>query len=197
MIHVSVQRGPIDLAAEIARVERVGAGGIATFSGHVRADADEAGGVTTLELEHYPGATEATLVRLAATAAERWSLIAASVVHRVGPMAPGSRIVLVATAAAHRAAALEACAYLIDRLKTDAPFWKRETRGGVARWVEARGGDDAAAARWSEEATPAFDPQGERSGVTFLPPAGSIERGATMPLSSTSTPSVAIVRCET
>ncbi|WP_302480065.1 molybdenum cofactor biosynthesis protein MoaE [Sphingomonas bacterium] len=148
-IRVSVQREAIDLTAEIARMEGEGAGGIATFCGHVRADADATGGgVTSLELEHYPGATEAALLRLATTAAARWSLTAASVIHRVGPMAPGTRIVLVATAAAHRAAALEACAYLIDRLKTDAPFWKREVRGGDARWVEARGGDEAAAARW-------------------------------------------------
>ena len=149
MIRVSVQREAIDLAAEIGRAEGAGSGGIATFSGHVRADADPGGGgVTSLELEHYPGATEAALTRLAERAAERWSLGAASIVHRIGPMAPGERIVLVIAAAPHRGAALEACAYLIDRLKTDAPFWKRETRGDDARWVEARGTDDAAAARW-------------------------------------------------
>jgi len=78
----------------------------------------------------------------------RWSLEFATVVHRVGPMAPGERIVFVATAAAHRGAALDACAFLIDRLKTDAPFWKRETRAGETRWVEPRAADDAAAASW-------------------------------------------------
>ena len=145
MIRVSVQRDPIDLAAELARVEASGAGGVATFSGHVRAD----DGVAVLELEHYPGVTEAALRALAEAATARWSLLAAAVIHRVGPMHPGDRIVLVASAAAHRAAALEACAFLIDRLKIDAPFWKRETRGQEARWVEARAGDDAAAARWS------------------------------------------------
>jgi len=88
------------------------------------------------------------LERLAGEAVARWSLDAATVIHRVGPMAPGERIVFVAAAAAHRAAALEACAYLIDRLKTDAPFWKRETRAGEGRWVEAKAGDDVAAARW-------------------------------------------------
>ncbi|WP_375381227.1 molybdenum cofactor biosynthesis protein MoaE [uncultured Sphingomonas sp.] len=144
MIRVAVQREPIDVAAELAAIEATGAGGIATFSGHVRAD----DGVATLELEHYPGATEAALMRLAEGAVARWSLTGASVVHRVGPMTPGTRIVLVIAAAPHRAAALEACAYLIDRLKTDAPFWKREVRGDAARWVEARGTDDAAAARW-------------------------------------------------
>ena len=79
---------------------------------------------------------------------ERWSLAGATIVHRVGPMRPGERIVFVAAAAPHRSAALDACAFLIDRLKTDAPFWKKETRGSEARWVEARTGDDAAAARW-------------------------------------------------
>jgi molybdopterin synthase catalytic subunit len=144
MIRVSVQHEPIDLAAEMAAAEADGAGGIATFTGLVRAD----DGVDVLELEHYPGATEAALVALVEAAAARWSLTGATVVHRVGPMRPGERIVFVAAAAAHRGAALEACAFLIDRLKTDAPFWKRETRSGQASWVEARHGDEAAAARW-------------------------------------------------
>lgn len=147
MIRVHVSPAPIDLAAEMAGVERAaGAGAVATFTGLVRSD----DGVGTLELEHYPGATEAALTRLAEEATARWALGAATIVHRVGPMAPGERIVFLAAAAAHRAAALEACAYLIDRLKTDAPFWKRETRGGEARWVEARDSDADAAARWSE-----------------------------------------------
>lgn len=147
MIRVHVSPAPIDLAAEMAGVERAaGAGAVATFTGLVRSD----DGVGTLELEHYPGATEAALTRLAEEATARWALGAATIVHRVGPMAPGERIVFVAAAAAHRAAALEACAYLIDRLKTDAPFWKRETRGGEARWVEARDSDADAAARWGE-----------------------------------------------
>lgn len=143
MIHVSVSRAPIDVAAEFERLEQGGA--VATFAGLVRAD----DGVATLELEHYPGATEAALTRLAEEAVARWSLIAATIVHRVGPMAPGERIVFVGTCSAHRAAALEACSFLIDRLKTDAPFWKRETVGGVSRWVEARAADEDAAARWS------------------------------------------------
>ena len=147
MIRVHVSPAPIDLAAEMSGVERAaGAGAVATFTGLVRSD----DGVGTLELEHYPGATEAALTRLAEEATGRWALGAATIVHRVGPMAPGERIVFVAAAAPHRAAALEACAYLIDRLKTDAPFWKRETRGGEARWVEARESDADAAARWSE-----------------------------------------------
>ena len=85
---------------------------------------------------------------MAEAAVARWSLLGATIVHRVGPMKPGERIVFVAAAAPHRGDALAACAYLIDRLKTDAPFWKRETVGGESRWVEPRGSDDAAAARW-------------------------------------------------
>ena len=144
MIHVAVQRNAIDLSVEMARAEMAGAGAVATFTGLVRAD----DGVDTLELEHYPGATEAALLKVAEGAVARWTLSAAIIVHRVGPMHPGERIVFVAATAAHRGAALEACAYLIDRLKTDAPFWKRETRGAASSWVEARDNDHAAAARW-------------------------------------------------
>ncbi|MEK9209592.1 molybdenum cofactor biosynthesis protein MoaE [Sphingomonas sp. 2378] len=144
MIRVHVSPVPIDLAAEMTRVEQGNVGAVASFCGLVRAD----DGVDVLELEHYPGATEAALDRIARTATERWSLQAAMIVHRVGPMRPGERIVLVVTAAPHRRDALDACAYLIDRLKTDAPFWKRETRGDRASWVEARESDTAAASRW-------------------------------------------------
>jgi molybdopterin synthase catalytic subunit len=144
MIRVSVQPAPIDLATELAGVEVSGAGGIASFIGSVRGE----GGVTELTLEHYPGMTEAALIGLAEEAFVRWGLLAVTIVHRVGAMVPGDRIVFIATAAAHRAPALEACAYLIDRLKTDAPFWKRERRGDAAEWVEPRHGDETAAARW-------------------------------------------------
>lgn len=147
MIRILVSPAPIDLAAELELAEAAGAGAVATFTGLVRGD----DGVEQLELEHYPGATEAALRALAEEARDRWHLLAATVVHRVGPMRPGERIVFVATAAPHRAAALAACAFLIDRLKTGAPFWKRETRGGEARWVEARDSDDAAAARWAAD----------------------------------------------
>ncbi len=148
MIRVVVDPAPIDVAAEMMLAEAAAAGAVATFTGLVRADAGAAGDVETLELEHYPGATEAALRGLAGQAMTRWSLGAATIVHRVGPMRPGERIVFVATAAPHRQAALEACAFLIDRLKTEAPFWKREIRGGSATWVEARAGDDLAAGRW-------------------------------------------------
>lgn len=143
MIRVVVQKSPIDIMAEMTRVEG-DAGAVATFTGLVRAD----DGVETLELEHYPGATEAALTKVAEGACVRWGLSAATIIHRVGSMHPGERIVFVAAASAHRAASLEACAYLIDRLKTNAPFWKRETRGAEASWVEARDADEAAAARW-------------------------------------------------
>ncbi len=145
MIRVVVQDAPIDIAAEHAAAERADAGAVATFTGLVRGD----DGVTELALEHYPGATERALEALCREAVERWSLAAATIVHRVGPMVPGDRVVFVATTARHRGAALEACAFLIDRLKTGAPFWKRERRGQDTRWVEARASDDAAAARWS------------------------------------------------
>ena len=144
MIRIIVSPEPIDLAAEMERAEAAGVGAVATFTGIVRAD----DGVGELELEHYPGVTERALTGLAQEALRRWSLAGATVVHRVGPMQPGERIVFVAATAAHRAAALDACAFLIDRLKTDAPFWKRERRGVEARWVEQRETDVGAAARW-------------------------------------------------
>jgi len=144
MIRVRVTDAAIDVAAELDALERAGGGAVASFTGLVRED----GGVEELFLEHYPDATEKALRDLAAEAIQRWSLEAATVIHRVGAMKPGERIVFVGTAAAHRAAALEACAFLIDRLKTDAPFWKRETRGQDARWVGERDSDRDAADRW-------------------------------------------------
>lgn len=146
MISVSIIAAPIDLAAEMASAQAPGAGAVATFTGIVRGD----DGVSALTLEHYPGATEAALITLAEAALARWGLLACRIVHRVGTMLPGDAVVFIATSAAHRSAALEACAYLIDRLKTDAPFWKSERRGDVSTWVEPRGSDDAAAARWAD-----------------------------------------------
>ena len=146
MIRVSVDPAPIELGVEVAALEERGAGGVATFTGVVRGD----DGVTELTLEHYPGMTEATLIALAEAATERWALLGVTIVHRVGPMTPGERIVFVGTAAHHRREALEACAYLIDRLKTDAPFWKREKRGEAAEWVEARRSDEDVSSRWGD-----------------------------------------------
>lgn len=150
MIRIVVGEAAIDPAVEQDVLERAGIGAVATFTGLVRDD----DGVAELFLEHYPGATEAALERLARDAVGRWSLGAATIVHRVGAMSPGERIVFVGTAAPHRAAALDACAFLIDRLKTDAPFWKRETRGGGARWVDQRASDHDAAARWRDRGDP-------------------------------------------
>ena len=144
MIRVLVTDAAIDVAGELDALERAGGGAVASFTGLVREDS----GVEELFLEHYPDATEKALRDLAAEAMQRWSLAAATVIHRVGAMKPGERIVFVGTASAHRAAALEACAFLIDRLKTDAPFWKRESRGQDARWVGERDSDRDAADRW-------------------------------------------------
>lgn len=147
MIRIIVQAGPIDAGSELAAVEGAGVGAVASFTGLVRAD----DGVTRLELEHYPGMTEAMLRNVADAAVTRWGLVAVSIVHRVGAMVPGDRVVFIAAAAAHRAAALEACAAMIDSLKVSAPFWKRERRDAGAAWVEARDGDLAAAARWDAD----------------------------------------------
>ncbi|MAX00741.1 MAG: molybdopterin synthase catalytic subunit [Sphingomonas sp.] len=146
MIRVEVGPDPIDAATAAGALEQGGAGGIATFTGLVRAD----GGVSTLELEHYPGMTERVLRDLADEATRRWDLSAAIILHRVGPMTVGERIVFVGTAAAHRGEAIAAMHFLIDRLKTDAPFWKREHRAGGESWIEARAADDDAADRWRE-----------------------------------------------
>lgn len=135
MIRVSVQPVAIDAAQALADLERAGVGGVASFTGIARAD----DGVEQLELEHYPGMTEGALAALADQASARWGLKAVVVIHRIGPMAPGERVVFVGTAAAHRGEALAACAWLIDRIKTDAPFWKREVLSGSSRWVEQGG----------------------------------------------------------
>ncbi|MBR0654275.1 molybdenum cofactor biosynthesis protein MoaE [Plastoroseomonas arctica] len=146
-VRVRVQQAVFDLAAEIAELTggRTDVGGVASFCGLCRAD----DGLVTLELEHYPGMTERAIERIADEAARRWPLTGATVIHRVGAIPPGAPIVLVLTASSHRAAALESCAFLIDWLKTRAPFWKREVfADGSTRWVEAKGEDDQAAARW-------------------------------------------------
>ncbi|MDP6351332.1 MAG: molybdenum cofactor biosynthesis protein MoaE [Alphaproteobacteria bacterium] len=149
---IRVQREDFDIGAEIGALcagnHRIG--GIASFLGVVR---DEAGGeaIEGMTLEHYSGMTEKELTRIEAEARRRWPLEACLIIHRYGRLEPGERIVLVVTASGHRGAALEACHFLIDWLKTKAPFWKlEETRRGE-KWVDARGADDAAAARWVRE----------------------------------------------
>lgn len=148
---IRVQREDFDAGAEIAALSDgdTAIGGVAAFIGLVR---DVAGGeaVSAMTLEHYPGMTEKQLARVEAEARARWPLQASLVIHRYGRLAPGDRIVLVVTASAHRAAALESCQFLIDWLKTRAPFWKREETPDGARWVGARASDAAAAGRWQE-----------------------------------------------
>ena len=146
---VRVQAGPFDLGAELAALTagRTDIGGIGSFIGVVRDDS--ARPLRSLTLEHYPGMTEAAMVAIAEQAARRWSLLGCTLIHRVGPLAPGDDIVLVLATAPHRGAALEATAFLIDWLKTGAPFWKSEQfADGSTEWVEARAADDEAAARW-------------------------------------------------
>jgi molybdopterin synthase catalytic subunit len=146
---VRVQEAPFDVAAELFQLTRgrTDIGAVASFVGLVR---DVAGvqPISAMTLEHYPGMTESKLAEIEAEANRRWPLQASLIVHRYGRMMPGEPIVLVATASEHRAAALEACAFLIDWLKTKAPFWKLEESPEASRWVEARSTDDEAAARW-------------------------------------------------
>jgi molybdopterin synthase catalytic subunit len=145
VIEARVQAGDFDPRAELARLEALGGGAVASFTGLVRGD----GGLVALELEHYPGMTERVMRDVCADAMARWPLKGVVAIHRIGRLAPGARIVLAAAASPHRHAALEACAFLIDFLKVHATFWKREHfEGGAAQWVEARGADDAAAGRW-------------------------------------------------
>jgi molybdopterin synthase catalytic subunit len=130
-----------------------GVGGVALFVGLVRDFAD-GGAVEAMTLEHYPAMTERQLRAIDDEARRRWPLAATRIVHRYGRLEPGDKIVLVATASAHRDAAFESCRFLIDWLKTRAPFWKAEEGRGNKRWVAAQAGDDAAAARWDEPASP-------------------------------------------
>jgi len=153
MAHIKVQAEDFDVGAEIAALTagRTDIGGIGCFVGTVRADVKGTNSaVTGLTLEHYPGMTERAIGKIADQAAERWPLLACTVIHRVGLLRPGENIVLVIAASSHRQAALDATAFLIDWLKTKAPFWKREDlAGGESAWVEACENDDAAASRWS------------------------------------------------
>ncbi len=146
MIIVRISEADFDVGVETNRLIGQGVGGIATFIGVVRGD----GGLLSLTLDHYPAMTERALTELAEQATARWDLSAVTIIHRVGTLHPGDRIVFVGTASAHRAAALEACAYVIDRLKTDAPFWKREAfADGREDWVDVRETDSEAATRWT------------------------------------------------
>jgi molybdopterin synthase catalytic subunit len=145
-VTVRVQAEAFDPGVELARLEALGGGAVASFTGLVRGD----DGLCEMLLEHHPGMTQKALDMIVAEAASRWSLVGITVIHRFGPLRPGDRIVFVGTASSHRAAALESCAFLIDWLKTKAPFWKQERFADrPARWVDARDEDEAATARWA------------------------------------------------
>lgn len=150
---IRVQQEDFDVGAELAALTegKHGIGGVVSFVGLVRDMAPVEGEerqIGAMTLEHYPGMTEKKLAAIEAEANERWPLEASLIVHRYGRLEPGERIVLVICASAHRQAAFDACNFLIDWLKTKAPFWKLEETGEDGHWVEARDDDDAAAARW-------------------------------------------------
>jgi molybdopterin synthase catalytic subunit len=148
---IRLQQEPFDLGREYAALKRdhAGIGGIAVFVGTVRAQSADAT-IDAMTLEHYPQMTERALAAIEAEARARWPLIASLIIHRYGRLEPGDDIVLVMTAAAHRQAALESCAFLIDWLKTKAPFWKLEETSGESHWVAARAEDDVAADSWNK-----------------------------------------------
>jgi molybdopterin synthase catalytic subunit len=149
-VGVRVQREDFDVGAEVRRLTagRTDIGAVVTFTGIVRSDNDGRD-IAGLTLEHYPAMTEAELARVEAEAVRRWPLQASAIIHRVGALAPGDNIVLVVTASAHREAAFAAAEFLMDYLKTSAPFWKKERAAdGAERWVEARASDERAAERW-------------------------------------------------
>ena len=146
---IKVQREDFDIGAELAQLTdgNTKVGGLASFVGLVR-DLTDQGAVSAMTLEHYPGMTERRLAEIEAEARSRWPLEGVLIIHRYGKLEPGDRIVLVATTSAHRQAALESCAFLIDWLKTKAPFWKLEEGAKGAAWVEAKESDDRAADKW-------------------------------------------------
>lgn len=149
---VSVREADFDVGAEIAALSAEGgdAGAVASFVGLVRRDPLD-GGIQAMTLEHYPGMTEQALADIVTEARRRWPLAAVRVIHRVGRLLPGERIVLVAVSSSHRQAAFAGCEFIMDYLKTRAPFWKREETATGSRWVDARTSDDDALRRWTDE----------------------------------------------
>jgi molybdopterin synthase catalytic subunit len=150
---VRIQTEDFDVGAEVARLRRgnAGIGAVATFTGLVR-DVNDGDAVTAMTLEHYPGMTEKSIDEIIGEARGRWKVIDALVVHRVGVLKPTDQIVLVVVASAHRGDAFAACEFIMDYLKTRAPFWKKEQTEAGSRWVDARVTDDAAAERWKSKA---------------------------------------------
>lgn len=149
---VSVREADFDIGAEIDAllVGRSDVGAVATFTGLVR-DMNDGSGVQAMTLEHYPGMTETALADIVEQARARWNILAVRVIHRVGRLRPADRIVLVIVAGSHRGEAFAACEFIMDYLKTRAPFWKREDTAHGSRWVDAREADDSAAARWEPD----------------------------------------------
>jgi molybdopterin synthase catalytic subunit len=145
---VSVQESDFDVGAEIAAltVGSTDVGAVASFVGLVRG-----GEISAMTLEHYPAMTEKALDEIVVEARHRWELLGVRVIHRVGRLLPGDRIVLVVVSSTHRQAAFEACEFIMDYLKTQAPFWKREETAAGSHWVDARESDDAALRRWSDK----------------------------------------------
>jgi molybdopterin synthase catalytic subunit len=146
---VTIQRADFDLAAEVAALRHGDAevGAVAAFVGTVR-DRNEGAQVSAMELEHYPGMTERAIEAMVRQARERFQIHGVRVIHRIGSLLPGDQIVLVVVTSSHRQEAFQACEFLMDYLKTQAPFWKKEATPDGARWVDARQADDAALARW-------------------------------------------------
>ena len=146
---VSIQTEDFDLSAEVARLraDEKGVGAVCTFVGTVR-DRNDGQSVSTMELEHYPGMTEKAIEQMIDEAFTRFDIFGARVIHRVGLLQPLDQIVLVAVTSAHRGESFQACEFLMDYLKTPAPFWKKEQTPEGARWVDARVSDDAALAKW-------------------------------------------------
>ena len=156
-----IQLADFDLAAEVAalRAGDGGVGAVVSFVGTVRDRQGAQAGIRLLELEHYPGMTETAIEAMIDAAFARFDILAARDVHRVGPLRPLEQIVLVAVSSAHRGQAFQACEFLMDYLKTQAPFWKKEHTGTGARWVDARVTDDEALRRWGIEADNAGAPR--------------------------------------
>ncbi len=151
MIRIVVQTDDFDLGEELTlmRSQRQDIGAIVNFVGYVR-DHNEGDVINTLTLEHYPEMTEKSLQGIVNKAQQRWSLQAITIIHRVGELQPADQIVMVAAASQHRAAAFEACSFVMDYLKTDAPFWKKEQTADGERWVESRQSDTLAKAQWDQ-----------------------------------------------
>jgi len=157
-VRVTIQTADFDLGSEVAtlRAGDAAVGAVSAFVGTVR-DRNDGQGVSSMELEHYPGMTEKAIESMIDEAVRRFAIRGARVVHRVGLLRPLDQIVMVAVTAAHRGEAFQACEFLMDYLKTQAPFWKKEQTPEGARWVDARSSDDAAMARWGIAATNAGD----------------------------------------